>query len=147
MKTQFRKFSLILVLFASTVFAGPPSTTQSEYFVTVGGGFMISDGKPYYALTLRMLKDLPPEHFIEVAFENPKRKQPLIVGAEKQEFVEGNLVLESPKLECIKNKKVYQAMLKVYESESKEILITEHYQKIKFQMPKQYLNQLGIKKC
>jgi len=147
MKIQLRIFSVVFVLFASTVFAAPPSATQSEYLGTIGGGFMLSGGKPYYALTFRILKDLPQEHFIEATFDNPKRKEPSIVGAAKQEMIEGNLVVESPELECIKNKKVYEAQLRIYESEKKEILITEHFQKIKFQMPKQYIKQLGIQKC
>ena len=108
---------------------------------------MIDDGEAYYAITLKIIKNLPEERYFEISFDNPVKKQPPIIVAGKQEIVKGSLMIESPKLECIKYNKVYEAKLNMFESELKENLLAEHSQKIEFSMPKKYMKQLGIKKC
>ncbi|MEM7359902.1 MAG: hypothetical protein AAF431_12450 [Pseudomonadota bacterium] len=138
---------LFLLLISLNTRAAPPTANETEYFKTVAGGFLINEGKPLYALTFEVLKELPTDSFIEVSFDNPRKKQPDIVGAAKQEFTDGNLLIESPGLECIKNKKTYEARLVAYQSAQKLKVVTEHSQQIQFNMPRRYIKQLGINKC
>ena len=144
-----KNFAYFTVLFSISLIthAAPPAGNQTEYFKTIGGGILIDGGKPLYALTFQVLKPLPEDSFVEVSFDNPQKKKPEIVGAVKQEFTDGNLLIQSPNLECITNKKIYEARLVAYQSIQKLEVVTIHSQKIQFKMPRKYIKQLGIKKC
>ena len=132
---------------ASTVTAGPPRPVESEFLKTTGGGFMLEEGLPVYAMNFEITKDLPSGYHLTFLFESPKKGQPPIKAIDYLKADENHIVVRSVPLECIRNNKRYTVEVKIYADDSESELISTHKQKIEFRLPKQIVKQAGVPIC
>lgn len=114
--------------------AGLPEAVVSEYLRTNYGAFSLSieNLAINYIISLDVIKDLPPDAYIEAYFENPADPlNPILVtqeGPQPQSFE-----LESPPLDAIE-RKTYWVEVIIYSSPDKETILGRHVQWIKFSL-------------
>ena len=127
--------------------AAPPKPEESEYLKTTGGGFLLEEGKPVYAMNFQITKQLPRNAELRFNFENPKKGAPDISETKNLEVSETEISVQSLPLECIRNNKVYLVTIEIRADSAESELLSTHQQKIEFRMPKQIVNQMGIPIC
>jgi uncharacterized protein YceK len=137
-----RKFSVIIVsimLSACASLASLPEPVQSEYFTTIGGGFvttLTSQPTQQYGVTLVTTKDLPQNAYAVVEFPNPANKtQPFITEGSFEEIKNSTpskypnmLILKSPVVHGVTQHTNYLVTLSIYSNSSKKSLVARHQQ-------------------
>jgi hypothetical protein len=132
------------LLFSVACVSSPPRGSVTEYVKTEGGGFAIENGKVWYGITYKLLKNIGDNPSIKVAFENHKSGGAPLILNKKISSKKRKLVVSSPHLPCAAPGRNYNVTLKLY---SNNKLITTHKDKVQFSMPKQMLKQVGVKLC
>ena len=140
--------ALLLALLSMVAVAAPPEPVKSEYLETTGGGFLIARGeRAYYAMNFRIIKELPEEYVLKFSFQNPKRRSPVIEDTRNLKIEGTEIAVQSPILECIKNRKKYEVIVDIYSDKSESEKIGHHQQKIELRVPADVLEQFGVKTC
>lgn len=137
----------LLIIFVALLLAacaspsGSPKPAETEYFRTLGGGFLSNINQSVthmYGVNLLLTKPLPEDVHLVVEFENPANKnQPVTVEGTYEEIKhlvnsthDKILVLKSPEVTGIVPHTNYTITLKVYSDASKQLLITQHQQAV-----------------
>lgn len=143
------KFIVTLIMLVSTTaFAAPPKPIESEYLLATGGGFLVSrEEGAFYAMNFSIIKDLPAGYKLNFSFENPKKGAPAIENTQKLEVEGVEIIVQSPYLECVRNRKKYKVIVDIYSDDSESEKLGRHTQKVEFNMPKEVLKQFGIASC
>ena len=147
MKVITRLFLIGLVTIAGLSLAKPPKPKTSEYFESLGGGFLYKDSKAFYVMDLKILKPPPPGHHLEVTFQNPKKKAEDIKTTDRLEINGDLLSIASPVLACVRNNKKYTVTLELYSDPNKTEKLGTHKQKLEFKMDKGMFDMIGFDKC
>jgi hypothetical protein len=138
-----RKVCVVIVSLMLTACASllTPTPVESEYFTTLGGGFMMTLGaKPSmrYGVNLHIKKELPAHTYAVIEFENPANKwlpyrtegsieeiHSTFAGRYKNVFV-----FNSPSLQGVKRHSHYMITLSIYSDASQQVLVTRHEQRV-----------------
>ncbi|MTW10043.1 hypothetical protein GM658_05465 [Pseudoduganella eburnea] len=114
--------------------SGPTRPSQTEYFTSAVAMVLVARDAPTSILALSLLpnKPLPVGSSILVEFEDPAdNKSPFMVSGTVNE--KGELHVQSPKIEEIRNKRAYLTRTKVIGPDNQ--VLSEHIQWIWFEMP------------
>ena len=128
--------SLMLTACASLL---TPKPVESEYFTTLGGGFMMTLGaepSKTYGVNLHIKKDLPSNTYAVIEFENPANKAlPYITEGSIEEIkntfaarYKNVFVLTSPKVQGVQQHTHYAITMSIYSDQSKQKLLSRHQQ-------------------
>ena len=140
--------AISIAIISMSAFAAPPKPVESEYLLSTGGGFLMTRGQGvYYAMNFSITKDLPVGYKLRFSFENPRKRTPAIVETQKLEIDGTEILVQSPYLDCIRNRKKYKVIVDIYADESESVKLGSHSQKVEFNMPKGFLQQFGIETC
>ncbi len=137
-----QKISTIIVsimLSACAAISSPPAPVKSEYFTTMGGGFITTIGKSpiqQYGVNLILIKDFPENSYAVIEFQNPANAtQPLVTESSIEEIKNASsskykdiFVLKSPPVFGITQNTNYQVSVSIYSDSTKTHLITTHKQ-------------------
>ena len=77
-------------------------------------------------------------------FENPEKGAAPLVIEKEINSNENKLVVSSPPLPCIENRRNYNVQLTVF---SNNIVVAEHRDQVQFSVPESMLSQLNVKVC
>ena len=140
--------AFLITLITMNAIAAPPKPVESEYLLSTGGGFLITRGQGiFYAMNFSIIKDLPVGYKLSFSFENPRKRSPAIVETQKLEIDGTEILVQSPYLDCIRNRKKYEVIVEIYNNESESVKLGSHAQKVEFHMPNNILEQFGIETC
>ncbi len=140
--------AISVALISLNASAAPPRPVESEYLLSTGGGFLITkDQGVFYGMNFSIIKELPVGYNLRFSFENPREKSPDIVETQKLVINGNEILVQSPYLECIRNRKKYKVVIDIYGDESESWKISTHTQKVEFNVPDNLLQQLGIETC
>ena len=136
MKRMFVFYALLMIVLAGcqTTTALVPALNKSEYFQTRSAGFLMdvegSDVHSTYYLSLRILKPLAQDGYLEVEFEDPANKENTIVVGNvlkaKQQYVD----IRSPEVHGIKKARLYAVVIRLYTDQRKATLLDTHNQSV-----------------
>ena len=112
---------------------------QSEYFTTLGGGFMMTLGNQpskTYGVNLQVKKPLPAHSYAVIEFENPANKTLPYITEGSIEDIQNTFaarfknvfVLTSPHVHGVRPHTNYVITVSIYADESKQVLLTRHQQ-------------------
>ncbi|MDD4909530.1 MAG: hypothetical protein PHR44_02455 [Candidatus Omnitrophica bacterium] len=110
-----------------------PQPVTSEYFVTEGAGFLLTEGEAGYSYVLLLAARKPFEDgaFLEVYCENPKnRRDPLIVTKDLTPE-DKKVTIESAKAQGFLPYHNYEAVVYIYKDSSKRELLGSHRQLVR----------------
>ena len=109
----------------------PPKPSESEYFVSAGGGFNFDrDAKTAsYGITLESKGNVRAGNAIEARFENPAGGDDLVQTIVAQEG-QTRFVFTSPPVQGLRAYTNYSIEFILYESSSKEIVLGTHKQQL-----------------
>ncbi|MEM7432929.1 MAG: hypothetical protein AAF351_13485 [Pseudomonadota bacterium] len=139
--------AVFALLIASVSIAAPPKPEESEYIRSIGGGFLLDNGAPLYAMSFAIIKPLPENAHLKFIFQNPKKGEADIEETPVLEVTDTEILVQSPTLDCIRNKKNYLVTIEIYSDTTEAELISKHKQKIEFRVDKQIIKQIGIPIC
>jgi len=126
--------------------AGMPEATTTKYLKTVGAGFSIdrNAGALYYAMNYQIRENLESPLYVTIQFQNPGNENaPFLIKAvlkPKQK----DFGVESPTFKKIKNKQSYEVLIKLFNDEQYQNLVSEHAQQVFFSVPEKTAPYLGI---
>jgi len=140
-----RVLSAILTLMVCSIsLAGNPNPTHSKYVSTLGGGFLIGEGKIRYGMTFDVSDELARPLYIVVRFDNPENKKKdllsTLVYASKDD-----LVVQSEPFSSAKNGKTYRLELKLFSDPEHYDQVARHKAKVKFNLSPEIAEIVGIK--
>ena len=127
------KLIIIAGIFISIILSGcgslPPSSTNSEYFKSVGGGFIYDrDNKEVkYALTVTSIGNVKPGNFMLVNFENPTGSSPLSISRIVKDG-ESEFSLQSPPVNGLKAHTNYKITILLFSSKDRSKQLGTHVQ-------------------
>ncbi|CAM3889303.1 hypothetical protein [Ectopseudomonas alcaliphila] len=139
------KKTLPVIIFASFLLAACaslsnlPKPEQSEYFTTLGGGFVITLGNPptyRYGVNLVITKTLPESAYAVVEFQNPAdSSQPFVLAGPLEDLKKMTpspypnvWVLTSPAVQGISAHTNYAVIASIYSDSSRQTLTARHTQ-------------------
>ena len=124
-----------------------PSPTTSEYFKTIGGGFISTGRVLKYALNFQVRKPLNGSRswFAVVLFENPENPENPITQLNEYPSTKIDISLTSSELNSIRNHKTYKVTVKAYSDAGRTNLITTHDMFVRFDVPNQIASSFGVK--
>ena len=118
-----------------------PNISESEYFRTTGGGFIVSSKlkEIYYSFALFPVTPLPLGSYIEIHYQNPDGGSPIVEGLVIDKPAD-ELSFKSPPVTGVRAYKNYKIEVLLYETQKKEILLGEHTQYIQSLINEKDLN-------
>lgn len=130
------QFMRLLVLVGATlavVGCGvmPPQNISSEYLETEGGGFTLNREvrEVKYMITLVARKPLPTGSILQAQFDNPAGGPPLNITYQVAAD-QTKLVLTSPPVTGLKDRRRYQVHITLYSDATRNLLIDSYTQDI-----------------
>ncbi len=138
-------------LLGAAAFAGPPKPVESEWLVTGEGGFIVMgdpkgrDGAVLYQLEFQLRKPVTETLYVTVDFENPQdRDTPLFA---EFEVAPGATSFEakSELIHAIRNRQEYRVKVWIYADVKRRQLLGTHEQPVLFKMPREFLEQFGVR--
>jgi hypothetical protein len=130
-----------LLLTACASVSSIPKPEKSEYFTTLGGGFVTTRGNPptqKYGVNLVITKDLPENAYAVVEFENPAdRTNAIMIEGSVEEIKKmmpsafpNVMVLTSPVVHGVSRHTNYAVIVSIYSDSSKNSLAARHTQRV-----------------
>lgn len=124
-----------------------PEPTTTEFFRTVGGGFINGKATLRYALNFQIRKPIndSPTWYAEVRFDNPEdESRPLI---QLLEFPAGqnDISIRSMELHAIRNHTTYRVLFKAFSDAERTSLVATHEMFVRFDVPDQMMPVFGVK--
>jgi hypothetical protein len=140
-----RVLSAILTLMVCSIsLAGNPNPTHSKYVSTLGGGFLINEGKARYAMTFKVSEELARPLYVVVKFDNPENRKEDLLSTLVYESG-GDLVIQSEPFSSAKNGKTYRLELKFFSDPEHYEQVARHKAKVKFNLSPEVAKIVGIK--
>lgn len=123
-------YCLVAFLFSACSIL-PPGNTESDYFKTESGGFVLNrEAKTIrFQLTISSRKPIKAGSYIEAHFENPMGGDAL-VSTHTVEPNEHSFVLTSLPVSGLSRPKSYMAQVYLYQDSGKSELLSTHVQRI-----------------
>lgn len=124
-----------------------PSPTTSEYFKTVGGGFINHGAELKYVLNFQVRKQLNGNHpwFATLSYENPQGEGEQFFQLEKYSAEQRDISVRSVDFTAIRNHKTYKITLTAFADPERTAVIAVHDMYVRFDVPEQIAQSLGIK--
>ena len=124
-----------------------PSPTTTEYFKTIGGGFISSGRILEYALNFQVRKPINGNQpwFATVLFENPEDQNKPLTQLNEYPSNKIDISLTSTELSAIKNHKTYKVTVRAYSDSARTTLVTTHDMYVRFDVPNQIASSFGVK--
>jgi len=147
-----KKCLILPAVFALSACTNPqtnllPTPSKSEFFNTLGGGFINDSKSLKYALTVNITKPVngTDSWFAVVEYENPSDISTPLTSTQEVKESEKRISFISPAMTAIRNHKTYTAVVKVYTNRELKQLITTHSMQVRFDVPDSVLPMMGIK--
>ena len=147
--------SLLLALTVATVTIGcsspqteaMPAPTTTEYFKTIGGGFISSSRTLKYALNFQVRKPINGSQswFAVVQFDNPEDQNNPLIQLNEYPSNKTDISLTSTGLPAIKNHKTYKVTVQAFSDSARTVLVTSHEMYVRFDVPDQMAASFGVK--
>ena len=150
MKNYFLCLTVALVCLAGCAEAptqSMPKPTVTDYFQTIGGGF-ISNGKSLmYAVDFNIRKPLngSKSWFATVEFENPENSSSPLIQMNEYKPDQKNISINSAELYSIGNHRTYKVNVKAYSDSLRTNLIATHDMFVRFDLPDSMAASFGVK--
>lgn len=148
--TQLLVLALIAISLSGCATTPPqnlPKPTISEYFQTIGGGFISSGKSVKYALEFKVKKPvngiLP--WYASIEFENPENLALPIFQIAEYAPGDQDISVRSQDLKLIANHRTYRVDVKAYSDPSRTQLVTNHTMLVRFDIPDELANSWGLK--
>jgi hypothetical protein len=124
-----------------------PDPTTTEYFKTLGGGFISSGSTLNYAIRVQPRKPVngTSTWFAQIEYENPENLQKPLVQFVEFQPDQASFSLHSETIHSIKNHKTYKVTLKAFQNPERTALITVHEMFVRFDIPDQMASSWGLK--
>jgi hypothetical protein len=127
---------------AVAVAASQPEPFKSKYLETTGAGFVMSTEEGVrYALTFSVREDFNQPVHVLFVFENPQKGAAPLEKVVVLESGAKELLIQSDRLDTIRNNKTYLVQLFIYADEARARPIGTHEQQVLFSIPRQYVKQ------
>lgn len=129
MKFTNRLSILLIAAMISACGLTPPKPNESEYFKSVGGGFMYlkEEKEARYGLTVASKGNVVPGNFVEVLYDNPMGGEPL-ASSHLIKDNETQFNFQSPPVNGLKAYTNYTVQIYLYEDNTKTKLLGTHVQ-------------------
>ena len=139
-----RVLSAILTLMVYSIsLAGNPNPTHSKYVSTLGGGFLINEGKARYAMTFKVSEELVRPLYVVVKFDNPENRKEDLLSTLVYESGD-DLVIQSEPFSAAKSGKTYRMELKFFSDPEHYEQVARHRAKVKFNLTPEVARIVGI---
>ena len=135
--------AMLTLMVCSISLAGNPNPTHSKYVSTLGGGFLINEGKARYAMTFKVSEDLVRPLYVVVKFDNPENRKEDLLSTLVYE-TGGDLVVQSDSFSSVKNGKTYRLELKFFSDPEHYEQVARHKAKVKFNLTPEVARIVGI---
>lgn len=124
-----------------------PTPTTSEYFKTVGGGFINHGAALKYVLNFQVRKQLNGIHpwFATLSYENPQGEGEPFFQLEKYSAEQSDISVRSVDFAAIRNHKTYKITLTAFADPERTVVIAVHDMYVRFDVPEQIAQSMGIK--
>lgn len=97
-----------------------------------------------YAMTYRIVKQIPSKLFVALEFENPEPGSDAITVDKQIEPTDEGLSVSSPALSGITNNRNYSVILRAYTDEAHTNLLVTHTQEVQFSVPTKLFEHLKL---
>ena len=143
MRRGFLLTLLGFLILASCRDTGAPRPNEADYVISTRAGFAMTPGRGvYYSMEFELRRTFAKAVFVVAIFENPADSSiPMRVG----KTVDADMlafVVESPKLNVLKNYKEYNVELLLYADSGHTEFLGRHRQKVLFSVSPEFTSRL-----
>lgn len=122
-----------------------PAPAVSDYVKTQGAGFTVqNDVHIRYGMTYLLRKEVGDTPSYMVEFENPADGTLSLANGGMLEQFQTEIVVASPLLACIENRRNYRVRLKLF---SGNRLVTRHDDLVQFSLPPAMMKKIKLPAC